>query len=317
MTPITKKKKTGRIVGRRSGVSLMKHSGKTSFCCRFLLDWYTTLNNSSTLSVILIFIASYLVSWLVFAGMWMAVIQSYKKHHSLVCVGGIHDFVGALAYSFVTQTTIGFGSEQVHVECTGGIALLTIQIMIGIMIETTTFGLLFAKVSVPEKRRNTIMFSKRAVIYKKENGDHVLEFQVADLRSFPLPSCMVYLYLYIWRPDPRHGNQYTFEKHNLSVAETNKLLLLTPVTVTHVIDESSPLHGLTPALFQSMDLEIVAALEGSVQGTGLAGQYLWSYTQSEVLFDQQFVDTVCKREKGAWEISYQKLSETVPANAIE
>ena len=307
---VRKKRLVARWNGQSTGMKRhLASANKMRFCCRFVRDWYTGLINSSTITVVFTFVLCHLVSWLAFAGVWLGIIEAYRTKHSLECIPGIKTYAGAFLYSVVSQTSIGYGSEHIAVSCTGGVAALMMQSIIGLMIDAVSFGVLFARITVPRKRRATILFSKKAVIYNKAKGMRVLEFRVADLRRLPLRNCSMLVQLYI---NKKCGEKYIFETHNLRLTKDH-VFLLTPVMVTHVIDESSPLHGLTPALFQSMDLEIVAALEGSVQGTGLAGQYLWSYTQSEVLFEHKFVDVVHMR-RCKWEIDYLKISETIPAN---
>lgn len=53
---------------------------------------------------------------------------------------------------------------------------------------------------------------------------------------------------------------------------TDRVLLLWPVVVRHVIDEDSPLYGVTPASMQESEFELIMTIEGIVEATGMTFQ---------------------------------------------
>lgn len=97
------------------------------------------------------------------------------------CVSNVFDFPTALLFSIETQHTIGYGFRVVEPTCSSGIILLMVQSCIGIFVQSLMTGLIFAKLSQPKKRAHTIMFSKCAVITKRD-GVYCLLFRVGDMR---------------------------------------------------------------------------------------------------------------------------------------
>ena len=69
------------------------------------------------------------------------------------CVHGIHDFTSALLYSVETQHTIGYGLRHITEECHLAIIFLMIQSCFGIFVQGLVAGVVFAKISRPNKRK--------------------------------------------------------------------------------------------------------------------------------------------------------------------
>ena len=300
-----------RILSRSNGRSQVKHVGINVQYARFIKDYFTTLINLTWSLTFLIFIFVYLLSWLFFACVWFLVIAVHG-HFDNSCVQTVQGFGGAFVYSVVTQSTIGYGDEFLHSECTSGTIVLLLQTLVGQMINSVMLGLVFAKVTRPRKRRETIIFSNVAVIYEKQ-GRKVLEVQIGDPRYDAVVQCHVRLQMYWNKLVDRETDQRVLHTYDLDVGYStghDRLFLLTPVVITHVIDESSPLHEITSASLQRNEIEIVLILEGQVEATGMTVQALTSYTNDEIVFDRKFVNTTYRRN-GGWEVDFSKLSKTV------
>lgn len=85
-----------------------------------------------------------------------------------VCLDNINSFGDALLFSIETQHTIGFGTRQPRSECPSVVIVLMIQSIFGCLIQCFVVGFLFAKLSRPQMRHQTLVFSKRAVINLSE-----------------------------------------------------------------------------------------------------------------------------------------------------
>ena len=94
----------------------------------------------------------------------------------------MYDFPTALLFSIETQQTIGYGFRCMSPECPHAIALLMFQSCFGIITQALMTGLVFAKLSRPKKRAQTLLFSKRAVICPRDGRLYLL-FRVGDLRK--------------------------------------------------------------------------------------------------------------------------------------
>ena len=68
------------------------------------------------------------------------------------CILEVFDFASAFLFSLETQHTIGYGSRQTTTECVDLIILCSTQSVIGCLIQAFMVGVVFAKLSVPNKR---------------------------------------------------------------------------------------------------------------------------------------------------------------------
>ena len=68
------------------------------------------------------------------------------------CILAVHDFSSAFLFSLETQHTIGYGSRQSTTECIDLIIICSTQSVLGCLIQAFMVGVVFAKLSVPNKR---------------------------------------------------------------------------------------------------------------------------------------------------------------------
>ena len=301
-----------RLINRSNGRSKVTRTGVKTRYLGYIADGFTTLINSPWWLIILVFSVCYIVSWLLFGGMWAAVAYADEGYNG-TCVVGVNDFSSALLLSIETQVTIGFGNVHVARDCPWGILILMGQSLIGLFIDSVMLGLIFAKITRPRNRRKTIIFSRQAVIYH-ENGRQYLEVRIADLRQSQIVEAHVRLQLYWYELVDPAEERYEFHQQDLDCGYdtgTDRIILITPVRVRHCIKEGSPLYGLTPSALSMLDLEIVVILEGIVEPTGLTAQALFSYTSDEILIDRKFAPVVRRRDR-KWEVDFSRIDATLP-----
>lgn len=105
------------------------------------------------------------------------------------CVTHIYNFTSCFLFSMENQHTTGFGARMPTEECPEAIFLMCMQAIVGVIIQTALLGIVFAKVVRPKQRTRTILFSRSAVICRRD-GALCLMFRVADMRTrsgFPRP----------------------------------------------------------------------------------------------------------------------------------
>ncbi len=278
----------------------------------FLVDGFTTIIDAHWYQIMLLFCAIYVSSWLFFGLVWWSVDEIYEAVDNSTCINNVHNFPSAFLYSLETQLTIGYGFRFISDQCSFGVFLLIIQSLMGLMIDSFLIGLVFAKLTKPSNRRQTILFSNSAVLFE-EDGERYLEFRVADIRSSQLVEAHVRVTLY-WFREGHSSDEKTLKTYDLQVGyETgeDRLILLMPVLVRHHITPNSPLYSITKENILFQDLEMVVALEAIVESTGLTLQALWSYTEREVMFDYCFKPMIYRQniKDHSLEIDYGMLSE--------
>ena len=310
--------KARRLVSRNNGRSLARHVNLWSRYPLFLKDHFTTLVNARWYVVFAVVSSCFVCSWIIFAALWL-IIGSSNDH----CIASGNDevlksFSTALLFAVETQVTIGYGELFINSQCTGGVLLLLAQCLFAYFMEAFLLGLVFTKLSRPRQRAKTILFSNKFIVSKDKHGVSVqdevarsLKLRIADIRYSQLVEAHVRLYLY-WNKRCHGVDRRELHQYELDVgydSGRDRVFLLLPIEITHVIQPNSPLCNWNNAMFEEEDYELVVVLEGIVEATGMTSQVVWSYLPSEVCFDQQF-SPMAHRHKGEWQVDFSKLNNT-------
>ena len=138
---------------------------------------FTTILDLKWRYTLLAFLASFMISWLIFGFIWWLIALlhgDYEEDNMLrmengtfiPCVLANKNFASAFLFSVETQHTIGYGSRQTTEECPEAIIMQCIQSVVGVIIQACMAGIVFAKLARPKKRRNTVVFSKYLKVFK-------------------------------------------------------------------------------------------------------------------------------------------------------
>ncbi|CAJ0952086.1 unnamed protein product, partial [Mesorhabditis belari] len=68
----------------------------------------------------------------------------------------------------------------------------------------------------------------------------------------------------------------------------DRVLLLWPVIIRHIIDEQSPLFGVTKETLGSLEFEIIVTVEGNVESTGMTFQRRTSFRPDEIKWGYRY-----------------------------
>ena len=94
------------------------------------------------------------------------------------------------------------------------------------------------------------------------------------------------------------------------IGAQERLLLLWPVTISHNIDEESPLYDLHPddLLKSTRKFEILVIFEGVTEETGNTMQARTSYLPNEILWGHRFTNNVVVYDKneGTYNIHHSR-----------
>ena len=94
----------------------------------------------------------------------------------------VRDFASCFLFSLETQHTIGYGTRQTTTQCSDAMIVMSLQAVLGCLIQAFMVGLVFSKLSRPRNRSNTIIFSNQAVINLR-NNQLCLVIRIGDLRD--------------------------------------------------------------------------------------------------------------------------------------
>ncbi|XP_050069431.1 G protein-activated inward rectifier potassium channel 3-like isoform X2 [Anopheles maculipalpis] len=285
---------------------------------RYLQDIFTTLVDIQWRWTLFVFACSFILSWLGFGAIWYLIalshgdIQAAGDESHKPCVTYIYGFTSAFLFSLETQHTIGYGNRYITEECPEGIFILALQSITGVFIQAFMVGIVFAKLSRPKKRAQTLLFSKNAVICHRD-GVPCLLFRVGDMRKSHIIEAHVTAQI-IRRKVTKEGEVLPFYQQNMEVScdgGDDRLMFIWPTIVVHKIDRDSPLYGLSAQDMLKERFEIVVMLEGVVESTGMTTQARSSYLPSEILWGHRFESVVTfKRETGEYEVDYTTFNNT-------
>ncbi|KAL4704219.1 hypothetical protein ACJJTC_011845 [Scirpophaga incertulas] len=291
---------------------------------RFLQDMFTTLVDAQWRWTLLVFTLSFILSWLGFALIWWLIAFTHgdlepdhlppmqETTNWKPCVFNIYDFTSCFLFSIETQHTIGYGSRTTTEECPEAIFIMCFQSIVGVMIQAFMVGIVFAKMTRPKHRTQTLLFSKYAVVCQRD-GELCLMFRVGDLRKSHIIGASVRAQLIRTRTTKEGellSHYQTELELNADGCDSN-LFFIWPITMVHKINADSPFYGVSAADVLQERFEIVVILEGTIESTGQTTQARSSYTTSEIMWGHRFVPLVSyNRERQGYEVDYSKFDET-------
>uniref|UniRef100_T1KQ80 Inward rectifier potassium channel C-terminal domain-containing protein n=1 Tax=Tetranychus urticae TaxID=32264 RepID=T1KQ80_TETUR len=331
-----------RVVLKNGSVNLSKeHVEKRSQ--RYLQDTFTTMVDIQWRWNLLVFSMGFLLSWLGFAVVWYFIAYAHGDLESEMvnqisaepnpnvnnlnnnndnnsvsnsikpCVQGVDSFTSAFLFSIETQHTIGYGSRLPTTECPEALLAICVQAITGVMIQCFVVGFVFAKLSRPKKRSQTLMFSRSSVITLRD-GKLCLMFRVGDVRNRShIIGCTISA-LVINRKVTLEGEVIPFYHNNLKVRFDNSdsnVFLVWPATIVHEVDIYSPFYALSADELAREKFEIVVILEGTIESTGQSIQARTSYLPCEILWGHRFESMVAyRRDTGQYRVDYSKFNNT-------
>ncbi|XP_019728763.1 G protein-activated inward rectifier potassium channel 3-like [Hippocampus comes] len=283
---------------------------------RFISDIFTTLVDLKYRWFLLVFTMCYILTWLVFGviyflGAWLRDdIAHVHNREWQACYANVDSFLSALLLSLESQRTIGYGSRMVTANCPEGVVLLMVQSILGSIIDALMVGCMFVKISRPQQRAQTLIFSKHCVICERDEKLCML-FRIGDLRESHMVDAKIRAKL-IKSRQTKEGEFIPLEQSELNLGYDtggDRLLLVEPQTITHVINQSSPFWDVGAERLKRESFEIIVILEGIVEASGMTCQARTSYTEDELLWGHRF-ESCISLEKGAFRVDYSAFDKT-------
>uniref|UniRef100_A0AAY5K0Q6 Potassium inwardly rectifying channel subfamily J member 4 n=1 Tax=Esox lucius TaxID=8010 RepID=A0AAY5K0Q6_ESOLU len=273
----------------------------------YLADIFTTCVDIRWRYMFLIFTSTFLLSWFLFGVVFWGVALAHGDFdlHAglgdgpLPCILHVQGFIGAFLFSIETQTTIGYGFRCVTEECPVAVATVVLQSIVGCIIDSFMIGTIMAKMVRPKKRAQTLLFSHNAVISMRD-GNLCLMWRLGNMRKSHIVEA--------------HVRAQLIRPH---VTGLDRLFLVSPLVVVHVINESSPLYCMSRADLRTEDFEIVVILEGMVEATAMTTQARSSYLASEILWGHRFEPVIFEKEH-RYQVDYSRFGKTyeVPGTPV-
>ena len=211
----------------------------------------------------------------------------------------------AFFFSIETLATVGYG--HMHPASLYGHIIVSIEIITGMFWMAMMTGLIFVRFSRPTAR---VLFSK-VIVIAPFDGIPTLMLRVANGRH----QSMVEAQFRIMMHRDERVAEGSMERRFYELKLTFDRIILFPASLTlrHVIDESSPLHGATLEMLRDNDTRFMASVVAVDTVIPAPMQAQHDYPWEDIRFGERFVDVYSSGPDGRWLVDYARLSETEPA----
>jgi inward rectifier potassium channel len=213
-------------------------------------------------------------------------------------------FLQYFFFSIETLATVGYG--DMHPQTDYGHLVATVEIFTGMSFLAVMTGLVFARFSRPKAR---FVFARNAVVANYQRRQ-TLMIRVANARHNTISGATAKLWL-IRREDTSEGINLR-RYYELTLERRENPIFVFSWTIFHVIDEFSPLSGLTPEQLAKSEAALVLTVTGFDDNSA---QQLWarqSYSHDEIRWQHNYVD-ITSWSEGRMILDYGKFHDVVPA----
>jgi inward rectifier potassium channel len=208
----------------------------------------------------------------------------------------------AFFFSVETLATVGYG--HMYPADLYGHVLVTAEIISGMFWMAVMTGVIFVRFSRPKAG---VLFSNTLVIAPFD-GVPTLAMRVANGRHQSVVEAEFRLMMH--RDEVVAEGETIRRFYGLKLTFDHLIIFPAAITLRHVIDETSPLHGCTLASLKESEARFMASVVcvDTVIPASMQSQH--DYHWPDVRFDEQFVDIYEEASPGRWFVDYSRLHET-------
>ncbi len=249
------------------------------------------------------------INWAVFAAVGLAAYLVSNTAFAFLYLADPHGIAGARpgnfadAFFFSVETigTIGYGVLSPRNFYAN--LVMTGENFFGLSFIAVATGVIFARVSRPTAR---VMFSKNCLITTYD-GDQVLMFRAANERANRVLEAEVTVSVTRDLQTREGKTMRRFDQLNL-VRSRSPLFALT-WTVLHVIDETSPIYGVTEEALQKASGQILVVLSGMDETFAQRIHARHSYLPGDAVWNKHFADVISEDDQGLRVIDYTRFHD--------
>jgi inward rectifier potassium channel len=213
-------------------------------------------------------------------------------------------YIDYVYFSIETLSTAGYG--DMHPQTHYGHFIAAVELFVGIFSMSLMTGLIFARFSRPNAR---LLFAASPVISSHE-GLPTLMIRFANERNNIIGNASARLWLFRNFVTKEGRDLRSFYELPLTRNENPALAL--SWTLFHVIDEQSPLYGLTAEDLEALNVSLVVVVSGY---DIVAAQTVHSrkpYDYPDIRFGRRYADIISTNEDGLVKIDYGRFHDTLP-----
>lgn len=206
-------------------------------------------------------------------------------------------------FSVETLATVGYG--HAYPATLYGHCVATLEILVGLFGLAVLTGLIFVRFSRPTAR---IMFSSVAVV-APFNGRPALMLRLANLRHHAMVEAEFRL-LFMRSELTKEGEDIR-RFYPLRLEFDRLISFPAALTIRHIIDETSPLHGATAHDLQLTDSRMLASVVCIDPVIQQPVQTQTEYVHEQIEWNRQFAEIYMEDARGRYTVDYSKFDQTV------
>jgi inward rectifier potassium channel len=253
------------------------------------------------------------LTWPQFAGFILVIYLAVNLVFSVLyfmgrgCIAESHSFADDFFFSVETLATVGYG--HFYPQTLYGHIISTLEIMIGMFGLAVTTGLIFIRFSRPMAR---IMFSRNLVV-SPFDGKPALMLRVANLRHHAMAEAEFRLML-IRREMTQEGERMA-RFYPLALQFDRLIAFPVALTLRHIIDEKSPLFGMTARELEESGARVLASIVCIDTVIPAPVQCQQHYSWKDIHFGKRFVEIYSDLDNLRMTVDYGRLHdiEDVPS----
>jgi inward rectifier potassium channel len=211
-------------------------------------------------------------------------------------------YIDFLYFSIETLSTAGYG--DMHPQTHYGHFIATVELFTGIFSMSLMTGLIFARFSRPNAR---LLFADHPVI-SGHDGKPTLMVRFANERHNIIGNATARLWLLknVVSMEGRPLRRF----YELPLVRNEHPALALSWTLYHVLNEESPLCGLTADDLEAAKVSLIVVVSGYDVVAAQTVHARKSYDHSDIRFGQRYADILDTLEDGRIRIDYSRFHET-------
>lgn len=219
------------------------------------------------------------------------------------------NFVDYFFFSVETFATVGYG--DMHPRSYYGHTLAAAGAFIGVCALAVTTGLVFTRFARPRAR---ILFARTPVL-ANFNGAPTLMIRFANQRHNMILDANAEL----WLLQPERSTEGALYRrfHRLALTRDESPIFSLSWTIMHVVDATSPLHGLSSDDFAESEASLILIFEGQDETSSQTLRARRIYPLCDVAVGKEYVDILSADESGSAVIDYALFHETRASRPTE
>jgi inward rectifier potassium channel len=207
-------------------------------------------------------------------------------------------------FSVQTMATIGYGHMAPGDDLSN--TVVTVESFVGLFYTALLTGVVFGKFATPSAK---VLFSKNALV-THEGGVPTLMFRCANARATAIVEAHIRV---AWtRDEVLPGGENMRRIYDLQLRRDSSPVFALSWTVSHKIDETSPLWGRTAEDLAAEGAAVIITLTGIDDSLAASVHTRHAYAAEDIVFGERFVDIMSRDPDGTRFVDFARFHDTEP-----